>query len=69
MAYAIMRAKKLANMGSVAASMQHCYRERNTHNADQERTPDNQHLVAKSTDEAMENCGLCCQRNGAKMRF
>ena len=33
--------------------MQHCYRERNTHNADQERTPDNQHLVAKSTDEAM----------------
>lgn len=53
MAYAIMRAKKLANMGSVAASMQHCYRERNTHNADHERTPDNQHLVAKSTDEAM----------------
>ena len=40
-------------MGSVAASMQHCYRERNTHNADKERTPDNQHLVAKSTDEAM----------------
>ena len=53
MAYAIMRAKKLANMGSVAASMQHCYRERETHNADQERTPDNQHLVAKNTDEAM----------------
>ncbi|WP_182943414.1 MobV family relaxase [Pseudomonas putida] len=53
MAYAIMRAKKLATMGSVAASMQHCYRERETHNADQERTPDNQHLVAKSTDEAM----------------
>ena len=53
MAYAIMRAKKLANLGSVAASMQHCYRERETHNADQERTPDNQHLVAKSTDEAM----------------
>ena len=53
MAYAIMRAKKLANMGAVAASMQHCYRERETQNADQERTPDNQHLVAKSTDEAM----------------
>ena len=53
MAYAIMRAKKIANMGSVAASMQHCYRERETHNADQERTPDNQHLGAKSTDEAM----------------
>ena len=42
-------------MGSVAASMQHCYRERETHNADQERTPDNQHLGAKSTDEAMGN--------------
>ena len=55
MAYAIMRAKKLANMGSVAASLQHCYRERETHNADQERTPDNQHLGAKSTDEAMGN--------------
>ena len=53
MAYAIMRAEKLSNMGAVAASMQHCYRERETHNADQERTPDNQHLVAKSTDEAM----------------
>ena len=53
MAYAIMRAKKLATMGSVAASMQHCYRERETFNADQERTPDNQHLGAKSTDEAM----------------
>ncbi len=53
MAYAIMRAKKLSNMGSVAASMQHCYRERKTLNADQERTPDNQHLVAKDTDEAM----------------
>ena len=53
MAYAIMRAEKLSNMGAVAASMQHCYRERETHNADQERTPDNQHLGAKSTDEAM----------------
>jgi len=40
-------------MGSVAASMQHCFRERETHNADQERTSDNQHLVAKSTDEAI----------------
>lgn len=48
-----MRCKKLAALGSVAASMQHCYRERETHNADEERTPDNQHLGAKSTDEAM----------------
>ena len=48
-----MRAEKLVNMGSVAASMQHCYRERETRNADPKRTPDNQHLVAKNTDEAM----------------
>lgn len=48
-----MRCKKLAALGSVAASMQHCYRERETHNADEKRTPDNQHLAAKSTDEAM----------------
>ena len=48
-----MRCKKLAALGSVAASMQHCYRERETHNADGERTPDNQHLGAKSTDEAI----------------
>ena len=53
MAYAIMRAEKLVNMGSVAASMQHCYRERETRNADPKCTPDNQHLVAKNTDEAM----------------
>ncbi len=39
-AYAIMRCKKLATMGSVAAALQHCYRERETPNADAERTPD-----------------------------
>lgn len=53
MPFAIMRCKKLASMGSAAASLQHCYRERETHNADENRTPDNQHFAAKSTDEAM----------------
>ena len=53
MAFAIMRAKKLNSMGSVAASLQHCYRDRHTPNADAERTPDNEHQAAKSTDEAM----------------
>ena len=48
-----MRAEKLVNKGTVAASMQHRYRERETRNADPKRTPDNQHLVAKNTDEAM----------------
>lgn len=53
MAYAIMRAKKLKTMGSVAASMQHCYRERQTLNADALLTPSNEHQEAQSTDEAM----------------
>lgn len=52
-AYAIMRAKKLNSMGTVAAALQHCYRERETPNADASRTPDNEHRAAKSTDEAM----------------
>ena len=48
-----MRAAKLKGMGSVAASLQHCYRERETENADAALTPDNEHYGAKSTDEAM----------------
>lgn len=53
MAYAIMRCKKLATLGCVAAALQHCYRERSTHNADPQQTPDNEHLAAGSTDQAM----------------
>lgn len=52
-AFAIMRAKKLASMGSVAASLQHCYRDRETPNADAHRTPANEHRAARGTDEAM----------------
>lgn len=54
-AYAIMRCKKLASMGSVASSLKHCFRERETLNADPERTPSNMHAkgAARSTDEAM----------------
>lgn len=52
-AYAIMRCKKLAKMGNVAASLKHAYRERETPNADASRTPDNDHWAASSTDEAM----------------
>jgi len=53
MAYVIMRAKKLATMGAAAASMQHNFRERETPNADPSRTPENEHLAATSTDQAM----------------
>ena len=51
--YAIMRCKKLATMGSVASSLQHCYRDRETPNADATRTPENEHHAAQTTDEAM----------------
>lgn len=53
MSYAIMRCKKLATMGSVASSLQHCYRDRETPNADATRTPENEHHAAQSTSEAM----------------
>lgn len=53
MAYAIMRAKKLNGMGSVASALQHCYRDRETPNADAGKTPENEHHAAHSTDEAM----------------
>lgn len=52
-AFAIMRCKKLSGMGSVAASLKHCFRERDTPNADPDRSHKNMHLVAHSTDEAM----------------
>lgn len=52
-AYAIMRCKKLAKMGNVAASLKHAFRERETPNADASKTPDNEHMAATSTDEAM----------------
>ena len=48
-----MRCKKLVSMGSVASSMQHNYRERETLNADPDRTPENEHLQAQNTGEAM----------------
>ena len=48
-----MRCKKLASTGSVASSLKHCFRERETPNADADRTPENVHRGARSTDEAM----------------
>ena len=65
--YAIMRCKKLSSMGSVASSLKHAYRERETPNADSSRTPDNEHRAASTTDEAMGKLRSCCLRSGAKM--
>lgn len=62
---AIMRCEKLSSMGSVAGALKHCYRERETPNAVPERTPQNQHGRAKSTDEAM---GLLRELLPAKRR-
>jgi hypothetical protein len=53
MAYAIMRCKKLASMGSVAGALKHCFRERPTPNADPTKTIQNDHLETHTTDEAM----------------
>ncbi|MEB8033692.1 plasmid recombination protein, partial [Escherichia coli] len=39
--------------GSVASALQHCYRERETPNADADRTPENHCSVSQSADEAM----------------
>lgn len=51
--YAIMRCAKLKTMGGVSGSLQHNFRERETLNADEARTPENEHLAASSTSEAM----------------
>lgn len=51
--FAIMRCKKIKTVGSVAASLQHCFRERETLNANPEMSPENQHFAARSSDEAM----------------
>lgn len=49
--YAIMRFAKLKTMGSIGASLQHNFRERETHNADPERTPDNEHQGGQASSE------------------
>ena len=51
--FAIMRCKKLKTMGCVASALQHCFRERETLNADPEMTPENVHLAASTSNEAM----------------
>ncbi len=48
-----MRSKKISTMGSVASSLKHAYREKETINADSDKTNLNIGLTSKSTDEAM----------------
>lgn len=54
MAYAIMRCTKLSGVGSVSSALQHCYRDRETPNANDARTPDNRHLGELCTADALE---------------
>ncbi|EER3626876.1 plasmid recombination protein, partial [Escherichia coli] len=51
--FAIMRCKKLTGFGSVAGALKHCYRERETPNADAGRTPENARFVSETSDQAM----------------
>lgn len=53
MAYAIMRCKKLRGYASVAGSLSHCFRERETHNADPALRHLNRDYFASSVTEAM----------------
>lgn len=54
MAFAIMRCKKLKSAASVAASLSHCFRDRETANADSSKTVLNAHLRAESAAEGMD---------------
>lgn len=51
--FAIMRHTKHKAGGNLNASLQHNYRERETLNADEQRTPDNEHIVSNSTSEVL----------------
>ena len=51
--FAILRIQKLKHGSSVRRSLQHSFREKDTPNADPERTPDNSHYGAQSVDEAL----------------
>ena len=55
MNYAILRIQKLKSAVSVHRSMKHAFREQETPNADESRTPDNTHIGANSVAEGMAN--------------
>ena len=52
--YAIMRCAKLKTLGSVAASFQHNFKDRETLNADARKTTNNEHLITSTTGKTME---------------
>lgn len=52
--FAIMRCKKLKSAASVAASLSHCFRDRETTNADASKTVLNAHFGAESANEGWD---------------
>ncbi|ETN79617.1 hypothetical protein NECAME_18090 [Necator americanus] len=53
MSYAILRTAKLTSLGNVGGSASHNFRERQTPNADPERTPSNVTSGAQSAKEVI----------------
>ena len=53
-AYAVLRIKKLKSWGDIAGSDAHNFRERETPNADAERTPDNVTFAGKAEQDSVE---------------
>ena len=51
--YAIMRTRKLKTDGNVGASLSHAWRDRETPNADQSKTPRNIHMISNNRNEAL----------------
>jgi len=54
MKYAILRTDKLKSAAAVRRSMKHAFREQETPNADESRSPNNTHIGAKNVSEGME---------------
>jgi len=54
MKYAILRTQKLKSTTAVRRSMKHAFREQDTPNADESRTPNNTHIGAQNVSEGME---------------
>lgn len=54
MRYAILRTQKLKATSAVARSLKHAFREQDTPNADQAKTPENSHIGAASSREALD---------------
>lgn len=52
--FAIIRVKKLKTLAAVSHSARHCYRERDTPNADPERTPKNASLVSGTSEAVVQ---------------